>query len=449
MPIVKRFTCAVAAAAAAVFLFAAPAPAQETRVFQFALQNGMQVVVVPDHRAPVVTQMLWFRVGGVDDPPGLSGLAHFFEHMMFRGTKTVKGDQFAQTVARNGGETNAFTTHDYTAFYEQIAKDRLPLVMNLEADRMANLDLSDSNVNTERNVVLEERRMRVDNDPQALMREQLDAALHLSHPYGRPVIGWPDEIRHIGRKEAQDFYNHHYAPNNAILIVAGDVTPDEVRKDASAAYDKVPARELAPRAEFAQPQRLGETRLSVYRPDVKVPLLMRFYRVVSYTEAKPGEAEALETLAQLMGGDATSTLYRELVVKRRLATNAGASYDGYARDNGTFGIYAIPRPGVRLDQLEHAVDQIIGNYMKKIPADGDLKRAKTQLVADAMYQRDNQYSLASAYGQALSIGLTTDDVDTWPDRIRAVTAKAVRDATAKDLLQREAVTGYLQPGNPR
>jgi zinc protease len=194
---------------------------------------------------------------------------------------------------------------------------------------------------------------------------------------------------------------------------------------------------------------LGETRLSVYRQDVKVPLLMRFYRVVSYTEAKPGEAEALDTLAQLMGGDATSTLYRELVVKRRLATNAAASYDGNARDNGTFGIYAIPRPGVRLDQLEHAIDQIISSYTKKMPPAGDLKRAKTQLVADAMYQRDNQYSLASAYGQALSIGLTTDDVDTWPDRIRAVTPKSVLDAAAKNLIPRESVTGYLQPGKPR
>jgi zinc protease len=446
MSLARGFICA---AFAAGLLFSVPAQAQENHVFQFALQNGMQVVVVPDHRAPVVTQMLWFRVGGVDDPPGLSGLAHFFEHMMFRGTKTVKGDEFAQTVARNGGETNAFTTHDYTAFYEQIAKDRLPLVMSLEADRMANLDLSDSNVNTERNVVLEERRMRVDNDPQSLTREQMEAALHLSHPYGRPVIGWPEEIRHIGRKEAQDFYNHHYAPNNAILIVAGDVTPAEVRKAASAAYDKVPARELTGRAEYAQPQRLGETRLSIYRPDVKVPLFMRLYRVVSYTEAKPGEAEALETLAQLLGGDATSTLYRELVVKRKLAINAGASYDGYNRDNGTFGVYAVPRPGVRLDQVEHAVDQILATYLKKPPAAGDLKRAKTQLVADAMYQRDSQYALASAYGQALAIGLTTDDVDTWPDRIKAVKAGEVRAAAAKDLLQRESVSAYLQPGKPR
>jgi len=445
----SRFIRFVAASVLAGAVCTVPATAQDNHIFQFALQNGTQVVVVPDHRAPVVTQMLWFRVGGMDDPPGLSGLAHFFEHMMFRGTATVKGDQFAQTVARNGGEDNAFTTHDYTAFYEQIAKDRLPTVMQLEADRMANLDLSDNNVNTERNVVLEERRMRIDNDPQALMREQMEAALHLSHPYGRPVIGWPDEVHHIGRKEAQDFYNHHYAPNNAILIVVGDVTPQEVRTDAETAYGNVPSRPLIPRAEYAQPPRMGETRLAVSRPDVKVPVLMRMYRVVSYTEAKPGEAEALETLAQLLGGDETSTLYRELVVKRKLATNAGAEYSGYARDVGEFTVYAIPRPGVRLDQLEQAVDQILNFYANKQAAAGDVQRAKTQLVADAIYQRDSQYEMASAYGQALAIGLTTDDVDQWPSRIRAVTPAQMQGAAMNDLIKREAVTGYLMPAGGR
>src|SRR5690348_381219 len=217
-----------------------PAPANARQAgnntFQFALANGMQVLVIPDHRAPVVTQMVWFKVGAVDDPPGISGLAHFFEHMMFRGTKANPDDAFSLIVAKNGGETNAFTDHDYTAFYEQIAKERLPLAMKLEADRLANLDLSDSHVGPERDVVLEERRMRVENDPMALMSEQMRAALHLSHPYGRPVIGWSEEIRRIDRVSAQDFYDHHYAPNNAILVVAGDVTAEEVRKMAHDAY---------------------------------------------------------------------------------------------------------------------------------------------------------------------------------------------------------------------
>ena len=438
-----------AALTAALFLFVAPlaARAEEPKAFQFALQNGMQVLVIPDHRATVVTQMLWFRVGADDDPAGLSGMAHFFEHMMFRGTPTVPDDQFAQTVARNGGEDNAFTTHDYTAFYEQIAKDRLRIVMGLEADRMANLDLSDPHVRTERDVVMEERRMRIDNNPQSLLREQMEAALHLSHPYGRPVIGWPDEIRRIGRAEATDFYKHHYAPNNCILVVAGDVTPAEVRAAAEAEYGKVPARELVPRAEFAQPPRLAETRMTVLRPDVKVPLFERIYRVASYTEGKPGQAEGLETLAQFLGGDATSVIYRKLVVEDKLAADAGASYDGYNRDAGEFTVYAVPRPGVSLQRIEAAIDGIIRYYQKNPPRASDLERAKTQLVASATYQRDSQYALASAYGQALAIGLTVDDVEEWPDRIRAVTAKDVLDAAAKELNKREAVTAYLEPGN--
>lgn len=406
----------------------------------------MQVVVIPDHRAPVVTQMLWFKVGGMDDPPGLSGLAHFFEHMMFRGTKQTPGEEFSRTVARNGGQSNAFTTHDYTAFYEQIARDRLPMVMALEADRMANLDLSDRNVSTERDVVLEERRMRVDNDPQALLVEQVAAALHLSHPYGRPVIGWPEEIRRIARPEAQDFYRHHYAPNNAIMVIAGDVTVDEVRKDAQVAFGGVSARELVSRAAYAEPPRLGETRLAIARPDVKVPLFMRVYRVPSYAEAAPGQAEALETLAQILGGDLTSTLYRKLVVERRLATSAGASYDGYARDAGEFQVYAYPRPGVSLGALEAAVDGIIAQAVKSPPPPGELSRAKTQLVASATYRRDSQFSMASAYGQALVIGLTAYDVRAWPDRIQAVSAEQVRKAAQDALIKREAVSATLTPG---
>ncbi len=306
----------------------AATPQAAPPVFQFALQNGMQVLVIPDHRAAVVTQMLWFKVGGVDDPPGVSGLAHFFEHMMFRGTKQTPGDQYSQIIAKNGGNENAFTTHDFTAFYEQIAADRLKLAMDLEADRMANLDLSDNNVSTERDVVLEERRMRVDNNPQALVGEQMAAALHLSHPYGRPVIGWAEEVRRIDRVSAQDFYDHHYAPNNATLIVAGDVTPDQVRGLAQSEYGKVAAREIPPRAEFTEPPRVAETRMTVQRPDIEVPVFTRVYRVPSYAQAAQGQAEGLELLSQIMGGDQTSTLYRVLVEQKKLASDAGCNYEG-------------------------------------------------------------------------------------------------------------------------
>jgi zinc protease len=429
-----------------------PAPANPRQVgnntFQFALANGMQVLVIPDHRAPVATQMLWFRVGAVDDPPGISGLAHFFEHMMFRGTKAYPDDAFSQIIAKNGGETNAFTDHDYTAFYEQIAKDRLPLAMKLEADRLANLDLSDSHVAPERDVVLEERRMRVDNEPQSLMSEQMRAALHLSHPYGRPVIGWAEEVRRIDRVSAQDFYDHHYAPNNATLVIAGDVTPEEVRQMAQDAYGKVPSRTLAPRAEFAEPPRMAETRMTIVRADARVPIFSRLYRVPSYAQGTPGQGEGLEVYSQLLGGDQTSVLYRVLVEQKKLATDVGASYDGYARDAGEFSVYAVPRPGVTLDQLEKAVDQVLQVNTLALPRDNDLTRAKIELVASVTYRRDSQFSLASAYGQALTIGLTVDDVNEWPARIRAVNAEAVRKA-AQALTKRQAVTAYLIPGGAK
>ncbi len=430
---------------AAWVLSAGAANADPVKTFQFALQNGLQVVVVPDHRAPVVTQMLWFKVGAVDDPPGISGLAHFFEHMMFRGTKAVPGGQFSQIVARNGGDDNAFTTHDYTVFHEQVTKDKLRLVMRLEADRMVNLNLSDSAVSTERDVVLEERRMRVDNDPEALTEEQAEAALHLSHPYGRPVLGWPEEIRHIGRVEAEQFYKSHYAPNNAILVVAGDVTADEVRAAAEAEYGQLPGRELAVRADYAQPMRQGETRLSIARPDAKVPLFLRLYRVESYAEAAPGQAEALEVLAKLLGGDATSALYRKLVVERRLATDISASYDGYARDGGQFGISAQPRPGVSLETLEHNIDEVIGEFLHRAPSKAELVRAKVQLVAGVTFRRDSQFEMASAYGRALAIGLTTFDVQQWPSRIQAVKGEDVHKAALAALVKKESVTAYLTP----
>jgi zinc protease len=426
-----------------------PAPANPRQIgnntFQFALANGMQVLVIPDHRAPVATQMLWFRVGAVDDPPGISGLAHFFEHMMFRGTKAYPDDAFSQIIAKNGGETNAFTDHDYTAFYEQLAKDRLPLAMKLEADRLVNLDLSDAHVIPERDVVLEERRMRVDNEPQSLMAEQMHAALHLSHPYGRPVIGWAEEVRRIDRVSAQDFYDHHYAPNNAILVIAGDVTPDEVRKMAQDAYGKVPARTLAPRAESAEPPRMAETRMTITRADARVPIFSRLYRVPSYSQGLPGRAEGLEVYAQLLGGDQTSVLYRVLVEQKKLATDVGASYDGYVRDTAEFSVYAVPRPGVTLEQIEKAVDQVLQVNTLALPRDNDLARAKTGLIASVTYRRDSQFSLASAYGQALTIGLTVDDVNEWPARIRAVNAESVRKA-AQSLSRRQAVTAYLIPG---
>ena len=415
--------------AALLVLGARPAGADPVRAFQFALQNGLQVVVVPDHRAPVVTQLVVYKAGAVDDPPGLSGLAHLVEELMVRAVRPLP-------------DSDGFAAHDDTMFRETVSKDKLRLAMHLEATRMAGLDLTDGAVLAAREAALDERRSRIDNDPDALLREQGEAALDLSHPYGRPVLGWPDEIRHIGLTEADDFDKRHDAPNNAVLIVVGDTTPDEVRADAEAEFATVPSRELAVRAEYGQPPRLGATRIDIVR---KGPArFLRLYRTQSYAEAAPGQAEALEVLARLLGGGPASLLQHRLVTQLRLASVVAVTYEGFKRDAGTFAIAVTPRPGVTLEALERGLDEAIAQIQNRAPGKADLARAKAQLVAGGAFRHDGTADIALAYGKALAIGLTAYDVQQWPSRIGAVGTDDVRKAAA-GLLARESVTATLTP----
>ncbi|MCH8858451.1 MAG: insulinase family protein [Proteobacteria bacterium] len=426
-------------------MLAAPPPALAANATQYTLDNGMMIVVVPDRRAPVVTHMVWYRVGGIDDPPGLSGVAHFFEHLMFKGTDKTPPGELSRIIARNGGQDNAFTSHDYTAYFQRIASDRLRLMMELEADRMVNLNLSEENVATEREVVREERRLRTDSNPTARAQEQIYAALYLSHPYGRPVVGWDEEIQNIGREEAIRFYNTHYAPNNATLIVVGDVDPEEVLALAREIYGPIPARELEPRAPLENPPRLAETRIDIEDPDLRLPALMRVYRVPSYGNGDAGVAESLNVMTTILGGGATSRLYRELVVERQLAVSAGAWYSGTARDAADLGVYAYPRDGVSFDELEAAMDEIIDGMKTATPEPGEFTRVKTRLIAAYTYAQDSQYLQSRDYGTALSIGLTVEDVEEWPNRIEAVTPENVQQAAQDYLIRKEAVTGRLSP----
>ena len=453
MSALTRSLAAAALLSVAAGVFAADAAAPQasapatagSKATEFTLKNGLKVVVIPDHRAPVVTHMVWYHVGGTDDPPGLSGAAHFFEHLMFRGTKNVPNGELSKIVTRNGGQDNAQTSPDFTVYFQRIAKDRLSIMMGLEADRMVNLDLSENNVLTERNVVLEERHLRVDSEPQALAQEQIQAALHLSHPYGRPVIGWEAEISTMGRAQANDFYTHHYAPNNAIVMVVGDVTPEEVHKMAEEKYGPVPSRELAPRIDEPLPPRRAETRMDFAIPGTKLPQLFRMYRVPSYVKSAKGTAESMEVMTAILGNGATSRLYKTLVVDKKLAVEAGASYDGHNRGPGNFVVYAVPRDGVSFDTLETAMDQVIASMNRAPPEEGEFNRAKTQLIADYTYSHDNQYLLAQDYGVALSIGMSVQDVEDWPNRIRAVQPADVRKAAQTYLVKQEAVTGRMSP----
>jgi zinc protease len=436
------------AAALALLVTLAPAGAQTVtseRPATFTLGNGMQVVVIPDHRTPVVTQMVWYKVGSADETAGKSGLAHFLEHLMFKGTAKHPVGEFSQTVLRIGGNENAFTSTDYTGYYQRVPRAELGRMMEFEADRMTGLVLKDENVLPERDVVLEEYNMRVANSPDARLSEQIMAALYLNHPYGRPVIGWHSEIEKLDREDALAFYKRFYAPNNATLVIAGDVDAQEIRPmidrtfGAVAAQPSIPAQRLRPQ----EPEPAGPRTVTLADPRVEQNSVRRYYLVPSATTAAAGESPALDVLAQLIGGGSNSYLYRALVVDKPLAINAGAGYQGTALDSAQFMISASPRPGVEFAEVEKTIDAVIAEVATNAVPAADLERVKTQLVAEAIYAQDNQATLARWYGAAVTTGLTVDDIRAWPDRVKAVTAAQVRDAAQKWLDKKRSVTGYL------
>jgi zinc protease len=430
----------VANAAGAITPVAASAP----KITDFTLPNGLQVVVIPDHRAPVVTHMVWYKVGSADETPGKSGLAHFLEHLMFKGTAKNPSGRFSQVVATIGGQENAFTSSDYTGYFQRVPREQLKAMMEFEADRMTGLELSDEVVRPELLVVLEEQNMRVANNPGARLGEQMEAALYLNHPYGRPVIGWRHEIEQLDRAGALDFYRRFYSPNNAILVVAGDVTPDEVRTLAEETYGKVPrVAEIKPRIRPQEPVQEAPRTVTLADPRVTQPSVSRYYLVPSSTTARPGESEALDVLAHILGRGSNSRLYQALVVDKGIAVNAGANYDGTAVDATRLSVYGTPKPGTSLPQLEAAIDAVLAEVIENGVTADELERAKNRMIADAVYANDNQRMMAQWYGSALATGATVDQVRTWPDRMRAVSADAVRDAARRWLDKRRSVTGYL------
>lgn len=417
-----------------------------SNISNFKLDNGLEVVVIPDVRTPVVTHMIWYKNGSADDPLGKSGIAHFLEHLMFKGTKNHPQGEFSDLVAELGGQENAFTSYDYTAYFQRIGKEHLGALMAFEADRMCNLVLSDEVVTPERDVVLEERRMRTDNDPSAQLDEAVQAALYAHHPYGTPIIGWNHEIESLNREDALAYYTRFYTPENAILIVAGDVEAQEVSRLANETYGKVPARAEPPRRNRTkEPPHRAHRLVSLSDEKVEQPTHERVFLVPSYKTAAPGEAEAIETLAHMLGGGATSALYETLVVDEKYAVGAGAYYLGSAVDDTRLWVYATPAPGVSLEDLDEAIDRVIKRFTEKPIDEAHLRRAKTRLIADAIYAQDSQASLARWYGEALATGLTIEDVAAWPDRMEAVTAADVTAAAKKWLDKRRAVTGFLLP----
>ncbi len=419
-------------------------PVLAPQIETFWLDNGLQVVVIPDRRSPVVTHMVWYRVGAADEPPGKSGIAHYLEHLMFKGTKDHPEGEFSKVIAKVGGQENAFTSADYTAYFQRVAKQHLRLMMEFEADRMANLVLTEENSKPELKVVQEERRSRIDNNPSAQLSQSVDAALYLQHPYGIPIIGWPHEIDALTYQDALDFYDTYYTPNNAILIVAGDVDTATVKDLALATYGKVKRRaEPGPRLRPREPSPLSQRLVQLESDQVKQPSLRLAWVVPSYSRAEPGEAESLDLLSEILGGGTTSRLYRKLVVEEKVATSAGSWFSSSGLDSARMVVYAVPRGDISLDELRRKVVKVIKDTIAEQFSNDEINRARNRLIAQTIYAQDSQSRLARMFGDALTTGSTIEDVQTWPQKLIAVKAAQIRDAGKKHLEIMRAVVGYL------
>jgi zinc protease len=429
----------------ALFALALALPAAAEPVTSFTLDNGLNVVVIEDHRAPVVVQMIWYRVGAADEPPGHSGIAHFLEHLMFKGTDTVGPNQFSATVEAQGGDDNAFTSWDYTAYFQRVAADRLPLVMEMEADRMRNLRLLPEDVDTEREVILEERAQRTDSNPGALLSEQMRAAQFQNHPYGIPVIGWRHEMEALSREDALEYYERFYAPNNATLVIAGDVEPEAVKALAEEHYGPiVPSEGIVPRIRPQEPPQLAERRITLADERVSEPYIFRTYLAPERDPGNQKDAAALTVLAELLGGSGqTSVLPRALQFDSQTAVYSAAFYDGGSIDDASFGLIVVPAPGISLETAEAEMDRVIADFLKTGPDPAALDRIRTQVRAGDIYSRDDVNALARRYGEGLSIGLSLEDIEGWDDALAAVTAEDVMAAATKVFDRRNAVTGWL------
>ena len=428
---------------AALSLLAMPAIAEE--VTTFTLDNGMDVVVIEDHRAPVVVHMVWYRRGSADEPLGQSGVAHFLEHLLFKATDNMASGELSEVVAANGGSDNAFTSYDFTAYYQRVAADRLPLMMEMEADRMVNLRLTQADIATERDVILEERNMRVENNPSALAREQMMAAQYLNHRYGVPVIGWKHEMESLELEDALSFYDLYYSPNNAVLVVAGDVDPAEVRSLADQYYGVIPPEENLPeRLRAEEPPQTAARRLTFVDPRVSQPYLARSYLAPERDSGDQQKAAALVYLAEMLGGSPfSSALGTALQFDTQLAVYTGAGYDADKLDDTTFSLSVAPAEGVALSEVEAAMDAAIAEFLASEIDAARLESIRTQLRAGQIYARDNVEGLANRYGAALSQGLTVQDVQDWPAVLEAVTADDIKSVAAEVLDTKRSVTMWV------
>ena len=409
------------------------------------LANGMRVIVRTDHRAPVVVSMVWYKVGSIDEFNGTTGVAHVLEHMMFKGTQSVPAGEFSKTVAAAGGRENAFTSRDYTGYFQTLHKSHLPLVLRLEADRMVNVILSQEEFAKEIRVVMEERRLRTDDQPRSAVYERLMATALGVHPYRRPVIGWMNDLENMSVEDAREFYARWYTPNNAILVVVGDVEPREVFDLAERHFGRIKSRTLPERKPQDEPPQLGIKRLTVKAP-AEQPYVLMAYRVpVLRDPDKDWEPYALDMLAGVLSGNEAARLNRTLVREERLASSAGADYDGVARGPALFYLSAVPTAGKTAEQAEQGLRRELQKIAVEGVAEDELKRVKAQVIASQVYQRDSMFYQAREIGATETIGFSYKTLDLMIEKLKQVTPGQVQAVAKKYFTDDMLTVAYLDP----
>lgn len=420
------------------------------QVRTFTLDNGMEVIVVPDNRSPLVTHMVWYRVGSADEDPGKSGLAHYLEHLLFKGTEKFPGNAIDIAVKRVGGTHNAFTSFDYTGYFQKVSSEHLPTVMEIEADRMMNVRFTQEDMDVERKVVLEERARGLEGNPGSKLNVAMSLALWKNHPYRRPIIGWRHEINAITLEDAMAFYEKYYTPANAILVVAGDVTVEGVRSLAEKTYGTLENRSV--RAERIRPLEpndvVARQVITVRDQQINRDSFSMMFRVPSFHTAEPGESEALVMLGEVLSGTNRARIYKDMVVERQIATSAGVSYRSGAKDDTTFTLYGTPKGDVTLEKMEEELLAAINKVADEGVTEEELKRARNRLFASTIYAQDSSSGLANVFASAFVIGGDLEGIRSWPDRMRAVTPEAVKAVAAKYFDPETAIIGHLRKPLP-
>lgn len=419
--------------------------AESAGVHEYLLDNGMKVIVKEDHRAPVVISQLWYKVGSADEYSGITGVSHVLEHMMFKGTKRYPGGRFSEIIADNGGSENAFTSRDYTGYYQLLEKTRLPISFELEADRMRHLTLPPEAFAKELEIVKEERRQRTEDNPNALAYEQLHATAFNNGPYAQPVIGWMGDLNAMQVDDLKHWYETWYRPNNATLVVVGDVDPKAVQRLANTHFGVLEPQPLSTRKARSEAPQYGERR-AVIRVPAKLPYLLAGYKApVLGDEVSQWEPYALEVLAGILDGGRSARLTKQLVREQEIAASAGAGYALYGRYEGLFVLDGTPASGHAVEELEQAIDREIQRLRTERVTEAELKRVKAQVIANEVYEQDSVSQQASLIGQVETIGLGWRVLDEYVERVQAVSAEQVREVAEKYLIDNHKTVVVVDP----